>query len=182
MVRTNRRLSEAITVLLLVSVSVLLIAPIACNSSQDMIDASPLDSATNINSKLADSEGKGEPEPVDSSEKEKLELAGSEGKGNPKLDSLLDQLVRAETRGEAALFAEQSNIELVNNSVRVILECVPGQLEVATKAATDAGATLEASYDNLLQVVVPIARLSTLADATSIHFIRLPQQPLPAVS
>ncbi len=65
-------------------------------------------------------------------------------------------------------------------SVRVIIECVPGQLEAASEAATNAGAKLEASYENLLQVVVPVASLSTLADAVSIHFIRLPQQPLPA--
>ena len=102
-------------------------------------------------------------------------------KGNPKLDSPLNQLFSADKRGEAALFAEQSNIELINNGVRVILECRPGQLEEATQTASNAGAKLEASYENLLQVVVPITKLSALADAASIHFIRLPQKPLPAV-
>ncbi len=101
-------------------------------------------------------------------------------KGNPKLDSQLNQLVRAERHGEAASFAEQSNIELVDGAVRVIIECVPGQLEAATEAATNAGAKWEASYDNLLQVVVPITSLNTLADAESIHFIRLPEYPAPA--
>lgn len=104
----------------------------------------------------------------------------SEDKGNPKLDSQLNQLVSAERRGEAASFAKQSNIEMVNGSVRVIIECVPGQLEAASGAATNAGAKLETSYDNLLQVVVPVASLSTLADTESIRFIRLPQRPLPA--
>ena len=148
MVRISRRLGTTITVLLLVSVSVLVLVPTACTSSQNIMNLPQFDSAD---------------------------------KGNPKLDSRLNQLVSAETRGETTLFAEQSNIELVNNDVRVILECVPGQLEAATQAATNVGAKLEASYDNLLQVVVPITRLSTLADAASIHFIRLPQQPLPAV-
>ncbi len=100
-------------------------------------------------------------------------------KGNPKLDSQLNQLVDAERRGEAASFAEQSDIELIAGAVRVIIECLPGQLEAATESATNAGAKLETSYDNLLQVVVPITRLSTLADAASIHSIRLPQYPLP---
>ena len=100
-------------------------------------------------------------------------------KGNPKLDSQLNQLVDAERHGEAASFAEQSDIELVDRSVRVIIECVPGQLEAATEAATNAGAKLETSYDNLLQVVVPITSLTTLAEVASIHFIRLPQYPLP---
>jgi len=101
-------------------------------------------------------------------------------KGNPKLDSQLNQLVHAERNGETASCAEQSDIELVDGAVRVIIECVPGQLEAATEAATNAGAKLETSYDNLLQVVVPITKLSTLADAESIRFIRLPQYPSPA--
>ena len=102
-------------------------------------------------------------------------------KGNPKLDSQLNQLVLAERRGEAASFAEQSNIELVDGAVRVIIECVPGQLEAATEAASALG-VVETSYRNLLQVVVPITSLTTLADAASIHFIRLPQYSLPATT
>ncbi|MBI4267006.1 MAG: hypothetical protein HY668_01395 [Chloroflexi bacterium] len=101
-------------------------------------------------------------------------------KGNPKLDSRLNQLVSAERRGELAAFARQSNIELFNGEVRVIIECVPGQLEAATAAATGAGAKLETSYDNLLQVRAPVASLNALAEAGSIRFIRLPRQPLPA--
>lgn len=104
----------------------------------------------------------------------------SPDKGNPKLDSRLNQIVNAEKRGELATFAEQSNIKLSDGSVRVIIECLPGQLEAATQAATGAGAKIEASYENLLQALVPVASLSTLADAASIRFIRLPQQPLPA--
>ena len=103
-------------------------------------------------------------------------------KGNPKLDSLLNQLIQAERRGEANSFAEQHSIKLVNGSVRVIIECVSGQIEAATKAATGAGAGVETSYDNLLQVVAPINSLTTLADASSVRFIRLPQQPLPGTT
>ncbi len=103
-------------------------------------------------------------------------------KGNPKLDSLLNQLIQAEGRGEANSFAEQHGIKLVDGSVRVIIECVSGQLEAATKAATDTGATVETSHDNLLQVVAPISSLTTLTDAPSIRFIRLPQQPLPGTA
>lgn len=106
----------------------------------------------------------------------------SPDKGNPKLDSQLNQLVSAERRGEAASFAEQSNIELIDGGVRVIIECVPGQIEAATKAAAEAGAKLETSYDNLLQVVAPITKLSTLAEDSSIRFIRLPQYPLPGAT
>jgi hypothetical protein len=103
-------------------------------------------------------------------------------KSNLKLDSQLSQLVRAEMSGKAVLFAEQSNIDLVNSDVRVIIECVPGQLEAATEEVTAVGGKLEAVYKNLLQVVVPIAELNHLAGEASIHFIRLPQQSLPAES
>ncbi len=100
-------------------------------------------------------------------------------KGNPKLDSQLNQLVSAERRGEAASFAEQSNIELVEGNVRVIVECLPDQIDAAVKAASALG-VVETSYRDLLQVVVPVTSLTTLADAESIRFIRLPQYPLPA--
>jgi len=102
-------------------------------------------------------------------------------KGNPKLDSQLDQLVRAERRGEAASFARQSDIELVDERVRVIVECVPGQLDAATEAATALGASVETSYDNLLQAVVPITSLTALADTPSIRLVRVPWYPLPAI-
>jgi len=103
-------------------------------------------------------------------------------KGNPKLDSPLNQLVRAERLGEAESFAEQSNIELIEGSVRVIIECVPDQVDDAMLASQNAGATIEMDYDNLLQVVVPINKLTTLTDAESIHFIRLPQYPTPGAT
>ncbi len=100
-------------------------------------------------------------------------------KGNPKLDSQLNQLIRAEVQGEVAQFVEQRGIELTDGKVRVIIECLPGQLEQASEAALNAGAELETSYDDMLQVLVSISSLNTLADASSIRFIRLPQQPLP---
>ena len=103
-------------------------------------------------------------------------------KGNPKLDSQLNQLLHAEKNGEAESFAEQHGIDLVDGKVRVIIECENGQLDSAVKAATEAGANVETSYENLLQIVVPISSLDNLTDAASIRFIRLPQYPLPAVS
>jgi len=102
-------------------------------------------------------------------------------KGNPKLDSQLNQLVLAESQGQAASFAQKSNIELVDGKVRVIVECLPDQVDAAIEAAHALG-TVETTYDNLLQVVVPITSLSTLADEASIHFIRLPQYPLPGTT
>ena len=162
MVSEKRRLGTTIKMLLLVSVSVLILAAVACESNQDVINQDVINHDV-MNQDIIN-----------------LPPSESADKGNPKLDSQLNQLVSAERSGEAALFAEQCNIELFNNDVRVILECVPGQLEAATQEAINAGARIEASYDNLLQVVVTITSLSTLADSKSIRFIRLPQRPLPA--
>ena len=55
---------------------------------------------------------------------EKLNLPPIElpDKGNPKLDSQLNQLVSAEISRKAAGFAQESNIELVEGNVRVIVE------------------------------------------------------------
>jgi len=100
---------------------------------------------------------------------------------NPKLSSELNQLVQAEGRGEAASFAQQQNIDLIDNKVRVIVEVAPGQLEAATKAVSAAG-IIETSYQNLLQAVVPIKSLAVLTQETSIKEIRLPMQALPDTS
>jgi len=99
-------------------------------------------------------------------------------KGNPKLDSQLNQLIQAERLGDAASFAEQSNIELVDGNVRVIVESLPGQVDAAVEAASALG-MIETSYDNLLQVIVPIANLTVLANESSVRLVRLPQYPLP---
>jgi len=77
MVRIRRRLGITIIVLVLVIISVLILAPIACTSSQDTINLPPFDSLD---------------------------------KGNPKLDSQLNQLVRAETRGEAIVLPQKAAV------------------------------------------------------------------------
>ena len=146
MVKISRRPGITIVVVLLVSIVVLALVPLACTSDQEVTDLPPLE--------LPD-------------------------KGNPKLDSQLNQLIQAATKGEAVSFAEQHDIELMDGKVRVIIECLPGQFEAATKAATEAGAKVETSHDDLLQVLMPITNLTTLADTASIRFIRLPQYPVP---
>ena len=99
-------------------------------------------------------------------------------KGNPKLDSQLNHLVSAETPEEAVRFAHQGNIKLVDNRARVIIECLPGQVKDAIETVSALG-IIETSYQNWLQVVVPISQLEALADTPGVRFIRLPWQPLP---
>ncbi|MFC1902731.1 hypothetical protein ACFLX4_01505 [Chloroflexota bacterium] len=102
--------------------------------------------------------------------------------GNPKLGSQLDQLVSAEMQRRASSFAQQSNIELVDSRVRVIIECLPGQVDTATQAAVAFGASVETSYRNLLQVVLPVTSLTALAETSAVRFVRLPHTPLAGVT
>jgi hypothetical protein len=99
---------------------------------------------------------------------------------NAKLDSQLNQLVTAQAQGEAAAFAERNGIELASGRVTVVIEYWAGQFEAASKAAEDAGADVEASYANLLQVSAPIDALIIIAESDSVLFIRLPERPSPA--
>lgn len=118
-----------------------------------------------------------EPTPVPSPKPNPRQPTSLE-KVNTKLDSQLNQLVQAAKLGDIETFAEQSNIELVDGAVRVIVESLPGQVDAAVEAASNLG-ILEASYNNLLQVVVPITSLTTLANEASVRFVRLPQYPVP---
>ncbi|MBI4267223.1 MAG: hypothetical protein HY662_00380 [Chloroflexi bacterium] len=106
--------------------------------------------------------------------------AGKE-EGNPKLESRLNELVRAEERGEAVSFAQQNNITLVDNRVRVIVEVLPGQMAAVTQAAGKLG-IVETSYQNLLQVVIPVAHLTALANEPDVRLIRFPLSVVPDTS
>ena len=70
--------------------------------------------------------------------------------------------------------AQQRNIELVDGSVEVTIECMPGQFDAAANAATKAGAKVVNIYRDLVQVVVPITSLLALTEAPGIRFIRRP--------
>jgi hypothetical protein len=100
-------------------------------------------------------------------------------KGTPKLDSQLIQLSAAQEKGDETSFAQQANINIDNGRIRVVIECMTGQVDAASKAAIDSGAVVETAYDNLIQVSIPIVSLIGLSNAESVKFIRLPLQPLP---
>ena len=98
-------------------------------------------------------------------------------KGNPKLESILNQLLDAgKTKGPAAItaFAEQRAVDLVDNRVRVVIETMPGDSEAACEAAIALGADVEASYENLIRVTIPVSVLIELANNPSVRFIRQP--------
>jgi hypothetical protein len=100
-------------------------------------------------------------------------------KSYPKLDSQLTQLVNADRNGDAAEFARSQNISLNGNSIRVIIEVLPGQIETVSQAVISLGGKVETSNNNLLQALVPVSSLTKLAESSDIRLIRLPMQALP---
>lgn len=102
-------------------------------------------------------------------------------KGNPRLSSQLNDLVKANAAGQAASFAAQSQIELVDQRVRVIVEVLPGQMAAVTSAAGKLG-VVETSYNDLLQVLLPVSSLEVLANEPGVRLIRLPLPAVPAAS
>jgi hypothetical protein len=101
---------------------------------------------------------------------------------HPKLQSALAQLVAADSIGAASTYAQQSGIDLLDGHVRVVIEATPGEAQAAAAAANALGAKFESSYADWVQVVAPIAVLTTLADCPGVQFVRLPLTSVPAIA
>jgi hypothetical protein len=96
---------------------------------------------------------------------------------NPKLDSTLNQLVTLETNLDPTT-ASSFSMEASGDTVRAIIECLPGQEAAVTQIATDSGATVEATAGNLIQIMVPTTSLSDLTANPSVAFVRIPYYPV----
>jgi len=100
--------------------------------------------------------------------------AAEEENARHKLRLGLNQLIAAHEQGEAEEWARQSAIELPGpDRVRVIIWCEPGQAEAAADIAGAIGEVERVTRSGLVQAVVPITSLITLAQAESIRYIEL---------
>jgi hypothetical protein len=97
-------------------------------------------------------------------------------KGDPKLDSQLNQLISAQS-GKAQAFALEKSGDVTGDTVRVVVECLPGQIDSVTQAVGDYG-VIETSYENLLQMTVPVSQLTAMAELPDISLVRMPQHPV----
>jgi hypothetical protein len=93
-------------------------------------------------------------------------------KGNPKLDSALNDMLSS-TCSSFSASAEGNQSPMAEPSVRVVVESIPGCENDMAEASSIAG-IVEAEYNGLLQVSLPLSSLSNLADNTSVRFIRQP--------
>ncbi len=103
-------------------------------------------------------------------------------KYHPRLGSILGRLAEEYSRSRAAMqkLAQQRNISLENDEVRVILVPPSGEDSSAIDqlALVSCGATIEAISRHLMRVRVPVFRLEEIADnVAGIYYIRLPGKP-----
>jgi hypothetical protein len=76
---------------------------------------------------------------------------------NPKLDSVLDELVTLQEKASVSAFAERHGVQRTNDRVRVVIEAQPGGEEKVRGRAKALGAEVEATYENLVQALVPVS-------------------------
>ena len=104
-------------------------------------------------------------------------IAEEPEKGSDKLDSRLLGLIDAEKRGETESFARMAGFDLVDGSVRVVIDYVSGQLDAAVKAAERFGTVEAIAYRaEKVQALIPITSLTALAREESISRIREPEK------
>jgi len=105
-------------------------------------------------------------------------------KGSPKLESSLARVVEAFQREDQPAPADGASFTvapLADGRVRVIVEAAPGRAEDAAALARSLAATVETSYDDLVQVSAPIGALQALASSDAVRFVRQPYVLEPAV-
>ena len=89
---------------------------------------------------------------------------------HPKLESVLYQLAQSETPEE---FAETHGLTVVDGKVRVIIELKSEYDVISNKF----NITVENSYENLVQTLVPIGILIELSNEPYVNFVRIPVVP-----
>jgi hypothetical protein len=98
---------------------------------------------------------------------------------HPKLDSAVNQLIDAQEQGNTEILDMAVEIGyIVDGGMRVVISCEPGQAEAAANLGAE---ILNISSDqDMVVAIVPINKLTTLADEGSIRSIRLPVYAVPA--
>lgn len=103
-------------------------------------------------------------------------------KSNPKLDSTLSQLLEAYKRGglvEAQAFARMHQISLDGELVQVEVVVSEETAALSFKEAIESvGGEYEGHYQTLLQALIPIGALESLAQRPDVLAIRQPIRPV----
>ena len=95
----------------------------------------------------------------------------------PGIDSALAQVsTTTKSQGAAAALAvaQASGLAVQRGLVRVIVEARSGDTAAASAAVKAVGGTIDGSYANLVEALVPPAALSTLATDPAVAYVRPP--------
>jgi hypothetical protein len=104
--------------------------------------------------------------------------------GHPKLDGRLAPLARAaalEGDARAGQSARAGGLVVRTGKVQVVVEARPGSVGAARGAVLDAGGTIEAEYQHLIQALVAPSAFERLAGAGAVAFVRAPALAVPDV-
>lgn len=91
-----------------------------------------------------------------------------------KIESVLDQLMKAEKRDD---FAEAHGLYLKDDKVRVIIELNNTEVSEVENVLKGYDTVMETYYKNLIQALVPVDDLIALSEEPGVNYIRT---PLPA--
>ncbi len=103
---------------------------------------------------------------------------------NAKLESSLVQLLNVyEERGltEAQAFARAHQIVMEDDRVQVVIDTTPDTTPELLEAIDRLGGKPERHYKNLVQALVPLDALETLAARPDVKMIREPRRPSPSM-
>jgi hypothetical protein len=101
---------------------------------------------------------------------------------NPKLGSSLNQLLDAYQRGglaEAQAFAETHRMVLEDGRVQVVIVTTPEAVSDLQEAVATLGGEVQGHYETMLQALVPLEALETLARRPDVDVIREPRRAGP---
>jgi hypothetical protein len=109
------------------------------------------------------------------------EVEGS-SRSNPKLGSSLNQLLAAHRReglAEAQAFAATHMMVLDDDRVQVVIVTTQEAMSDLKEAVEALGGEYQGHYETLLQALVPIDALESLAGRPDVQVVREPRRPIP---
>jgi subtilisin family serine protease len=107
---------------------------------------------------------------------------GRPSKGNPKLGSSLNRLLEAHRRdgvAEAQAFATTHMMVLDDDRVQVVIVTTQEAISDLKKAVEALGGEYQGHYEGMLQALMPMGALESLAQRPDVLVIREPRRPIP---
>jgi hypothetical protein len=101
---------------------------------------------------------------------------------HPKLDSTLNQLMQAydgQGMAGAQTFAATRGMVLEDRRVQVSIVTIPDAVDGLAEVIEDQGGEVQGYYKGLVQALVPIEALVSLAELPEVQQIREPQRAVP---